>query len=251
MRIVFYNIRYGTGSDWDYHFPFPFSGFFRFSTTRIRRIAEFLDSLQADIVCLLEVDGGSYRHRKHCQARHLASLKGWEHTFSNKYGTQSPLNYLPILSSHGNAILSRLPIISTKEHHFSRGIKNTYLEVEFTEFHVILAHLSLGKRARKTQLQEIAGRCKVLSKPVLLGGDFNLLHGHSELNPLTITTGLRDADTIARPTFPSRMPKLRLDYLLTSKEVEIETMEIPRVHLSDHLPLVCDFNIEKRRGGDS
>ena len=47
------------------------------------------------------------------------------------------------------------------------------------------------------------------------------------------------------------MPKLRLDYLLTSKEVEIETMEIPRVHLSDHLPLVCDFNIEKRRGGDS
>lgn len=248
MKIVFYNIRYGTGSDWDYHFPFPFSGFFRCSTTRIRRIAEYLDSLEADIVCLVEVDGGSYRHRKHCQARHLASLKGWEHTFSSKYGTNSILNHLPILSSHGNAILCKMPIITSKEHNFSRGVKKTFLEVELEEFHVILAHLSLGKRSRKIQLQEIADRCKALSKPVLLGGDLNLLYGPSELDPLTRLTGLKDADPLAKPTFPSRMPKLRLDYLLASKGIEIEKLETPRIHLSDHLPLVCNFSIETQGG---
>jgi endonuclease/exonuclease/phosphatase family metal-dependent hydrolase len=39
------------------------------------------------------------------------------------------------------------------------------------------------------------------------------------------------------------MPKLKLDYLLAGQEIDIEKMEIPRIHLSDHLPLVCDFKV--------
>lgn len=243
MRVVFYNIRYGTGSDWNYHFPLPFSGFFRCSSTRIRRIAEFLNSLHADIICLVEVDGGSYRHGKHCQARYMASLKGWQHRFSGKYGSRSVLNDVPILSSQGNAILTRLPIVSSAEHNFSKGMKRTFLEVEFDTFHVVLAHLSLGKNARQTQLKEMAEYCSSLTKPVILGGDFNLLHGSSELQFLSHLTGLREIDPDKNPTFPSRMPKLKLDYLLAGKTIHIKNMEIPRIHLSDHLPMVCDFNV--------
>lgn len=243
MRIVFYNIRYGTGSDWNYHFPLPFWGFFRYSSARVNEIAEFLDSLHADIVCLVEVDGGSYRYNKCSQADFLASEEGWTYKFSGKYGTDSLFSRLPILSSQGNAILSQLPIHSCSEKKFSKGIKNTFLEVEFDEFHVILAHLSLGKRAREAQLKEIARYCKQLSKPVILGGDFNLIYGSSELKPLTKGTGFKDVDDKARPTFPSRMPTLRLDYMLIDGDIRIEKVDVPKTCLSDHLPLVCDFSI--------
>ncbi len=245
MRIVFYNIRYGTGSGWYYHFPLPFTGFFRRSSVRIRRISDFLDSLHPDIVCLMEVDGGSYRHRRRCQAGHIASVRGWEHSFSGKYGSSSILNYIPILSSHGNAVLSGLPILSSRELHFPRGIKKTFLDVEFNNFHVILAHLSLGRQARKSQLDYLARHCNTLSKPVMLGGDLNLFHGSSEIEPFMRSTGFKTWDHLERPTFPSRTPRLKLDYLLTGRGLNVKKIDIPGIRLSDHLPLVCDFNVDK------
>lgn len=248
MRIVFYNIRYGTGCDWKYHLPVPFSGFFRSSTVGTGRIAQYLESLDADVLCLCEVDGGSYRHRNHCQARHMASKKGWQHVFANKYGRNSLVRRLPILSSQGNAILSRLPIVGTEEHHLSRGMKKTYIEAEFDDFFVILAHLSLGKKTREAQLHELADHCRSLNKPVILGGDFNLLSGSRELAPLLKRTDLRDADALRRPTFPSRRPGMRLDYVLAGEEIEIHRIDVPRVHFSDHLPIVCDVTISKPEG---
>jgi endonuclease/exonuclease/phosphatase family metal-dependent hydrolase len=89
----------------------------------------------------------------------------------------------------------------------------------------------------------MAEYCSNLTKPVILGGDFNLLHGSSELQYLSHITDLQDVDPHKQPTFPSRMPKLKLDYLLAGQAIDIEKMEIPRIHLSDHLPLVCDFNV--------
>jgi len=251
MRILFYNIRYGTGSGWDYHLPLPFTGFFRKTSARIRRIGRFVDSMEPDIICLVEVDGGSYRQDSYSQAGQLASMMGWEYKFSCKYGSDSPLNRLPIFSSHGNALLSSVPILSSQECYFSRGVKRTFLSVEFEDFHVVLSHLSLGRQARKIQLQELARHCSLLSKPVILVGDLNLLHGPSEMRPLMQETSLKDTDKLARPTFPSRKPKLRLDYLLASEGISVKNVEIPGVRLSDHLPVICDFTPEKNRQGDS
>lgn len=244
MRIVFYNIRYGTGCDWNYHLPVPFSGFFRSSKAGTGRISDYLDSLDADVVCLCEVDGGSYRHGSHCQAERMASKSGRDHVFVNKYGRDSMVRRLPILSNQGNAVLSSLPIVASRERFFSRGIKKACLEVEFDGFYVLLAHLSLGKKARTVQLRELAGHCRMLEKPVILGGDFNLLSGPEELQPLFENTGMRDADTLKRPTFPSQRPGMRLDYVLASEEIEIHRLEVPRVKFSDHLPIVCDLEIK-------
>lgn len=244
VRVVFYNIRYGTGSGWHYHLPVPFSGFFRSSRAGTGRIAEYLGSLDADVMCLCEVDGGSYRHGNRCQASRMASEQGWHHVYANKYGKGSLVRRMPLLSSQGNAVLSRMPMITARERHLSRGVKRTYLEVEFDRFVVILAHLSLGRRARTVQLHELARHCRKLEKPLVLGGDFNLLQGSSELDPLLQGTGLRDADAeMGRPTFPSHRPGKRLDYVLASREISVRRIEVPRVPYSDHLPLVCDIRI--------
>lgn len=248
MRILFYNIRYGTGCGWTYHLPLPFTGFFRSSRATTERIGEYLDALDVDVACLCEVDGGSYRNGRKSQARNLASKRGWKDVFAPKYGATSPLRRVPLLSSQGNAVLSRLPIIDSRENLFSRGVKRSLLEVEFPDFVVLLAHLSLGYGARQTQLREIAERCRNLDKPILLGGDFNLLSGDGELHPLLEATGLRDADGRGRPTFPSRLPSLRLDCLLTSPAIQVRRFDVPRVTLSDHLPLVCDVEIAPSEG---
>ena len=247
LRILFYNIRYGTGCGWTYHLPLPFSGFFRSSLATTERIGAYLDDLDVDVACLCEVDGGSYRQGGQCQARRLAASRGLQPVFAPKYGP-SPLGRLPILSRQGNAVLSRLPVVKTRENYFSRGVKRSLLEVEFDGFVVLLAHLSLGQQARRVQLGEIARRCLELDKPVLVGGDFNLLRGDRELGPFLEATGLRDADTRRRPTFPSRLPSLRLDCLLASPEIEIRGVDVPQVTLSDHLPLLCDVALGGRGG---
>ena len=124
-----------------------------------------------------------------------------------------------------------------------RGMKRTLLEVEFERFVFLLVHLPLGIGARRAQLETLAERLGAQTKPVLLGGDFNLLHGSGELREFLSRTGLRDADPSARKTYPSRLPRFRLDFLLTGPGIEIRRFDVPDVRFSDHLPLVCDFEI--------
>ncbi len=69
----------------------------------------------------------------------------------------------------------------------------------------------------------------------------------------TLTRKLRDAHSL-RPrgtgriaTFPSTMPVLRIDHVLTSRSIKIKAMKVvadPLARLaSDHLPLVVDFSV--------
>ncbi|MFP4481965.1 MAG: endonuclease/exonuclease/phosphatase family protein [Thermovirgaceae bacterium] len=247
MRIALYNIRYGTGTGLDFHLPVPFSGYFRSSVVSAERIWSFLDELDADVLCLVEVDNGSYRNFGRCQAGTLAAKNGWHHAFACKYHKGSVLRDLPILWSQGNAIISRMPLKSVREHSFSRGMKRTFLEAQFEGFTVTLAHLSLGKAARKEQMLELARHARTIEGPMFLGGDLNTFKGKKELVPLMEEAGLRDTDAEGRPTYPSHNPRRRLDYLLSSPDVSITSFDVPKTSLSDHLPLVCDFEISPER----
>ncbi len=247
MRIVLYNIRYGTGTGWDFHLPLPFSGLFRRTETSLRHLSTFIDGVKPDLVGLVEVDGGSYRNGGESQARCLAENLDLDHFFSCKYGRDSIFRKIPLLSSQGNAILSRVPALRTKKVDLTRGMKKTLLEAEFEDFVFLLVHLPLGQGARQAQLETLAGMIREHRKPVLLGGDFNLLHGSGELSGFLAETGLRDADPLSRKTYPSRLPRFRLDFLLTGPGVKVHRFDVPDVRFSDHLPLVCDFDVI--RGG--
>lgn len=251
MRLLLYNIRYGTGTGWDYHLPLPFSGLFRRTEPSFRRLSAFIDGMKPDLVGLVEVDGGSYRHGGESQARCLAENLDLDHFFSCKYAKNSIFRKVPVLSSQGNAILSRIPPKRAEKIDLGRGMKRTLLEVEFERFVFLLVHLPLGLSARKAQLENLAGRVRAQVKPVLLGGDFNLLHGRSELRGFLSATGLRDADASVRKTYPSRLPRFRLDFLLAGPGVEIQSFDVPDVRFSDHLPLVCDFEVNfEGKGGE-
>jgi endonuclease/exonuclease/phosphatase (EEP) superfamily protein YafD len=57
---------------------------------------------------------------------------------------------------------------------------------------------------------------------------------------------LHSANTDSLPSYPSRSPRKELDFVHYGDGVRVTRFAIPSVRLSDHLPLVCDFEIDKR-----
>jgi len=45
------------------------------------------------------------------------------------------------------------------------------------------------------------------------------------------------------PSFPARVPRIELDFVLVSKEIDVSHFEVPDVRWSDHRPILCDFTV--------
>ena len=54
---------------------------------------------------------------------------------------------------------------------------------------------------------------------------------------------LRSANVESLPSYPSRAPRKELDFILYSEGIKVTDFRIPDVRLSDHLPLICDFEM--------
>ncbi len=241
FRLVLYNLRYGTGTGWRYHWPLPFSGCLRRTVRDFPRIEGFLEGLSADVLALVEVDEGSWRQEGRGQAKSLAHRIGGRPFFVCKYRSGSALTRLPLLGAQGNAVVSRLPVRGTRRHEFSRGVKRALLEVEFDAFTLLLVHLSLGAVTRRMQIEELAERIRGLGRPTLVAGDFNVYLGNWEVEALLEETGLRDANPERIPTYPRRTPRFALDRVLYGPGLRVERVAVLDAPYSDHLPLVVDF----------
>ena len=242
LRFLLYNIRYATGTGPVYHFPAPFSGSLRTPRGHLDRIALFLREEDPDLIGLVEVDSGSLRTGHRNQAEHLALRVETPFFFhANKYGQSSPARRLPYFRNQGNAVLSALPPGQTRALFFDSGVKRLVLEIVFDHFDLLLVHLALGSRTRKRQLDQLTEMIAGRKKPLILAGDFNTFRGWRELDPYAAKWGLISANSRHQPTFPSRNPQMELDYILYSPEIKSLRLSLPRVRLSDHLPLVFDF----------
>ncbi|MDX1454870.1 MAG: endonuclease/exonuclease/phosphatase family protein [Gammaproteobacteria bacterium] len=246
MRFVLYNIRYATGSG-RHHLPFPGFGYLRRTHHRLDRLTEFLTSLDPDIIGLVEVDLGSYRTSTRRglpanQAETIANALGHSHVYSCKYDRRSFNNRLPVLGKQGNAFITGHSIAAEKFHYFSRGVKRLIIELELESFCVFLVHLSLGYRDRQQQLRDLQELIDQSDKPVIVAGDFNTFFGEAELYAFLSRTGLRSANRLAQATFPSHVPRRQLDFIFHDPSITVSDFFIPDVQLSDHLPLVIDFD---------
>jgi endonuclease/exonuclease/phosphatase family metal-dependent hydrolase len=239
MRFVLYNIRYGTGGG----YRLPWSGYLRRTGAHLTDIGSYIKKLKPHIVGLIEVDAGSFRHREQNQADAIAQTLGHYHTYMSKYAEKSLLNRIPVLNRQGNALLTHQNISGRNFHYFDKGIKKLVIELELEDVTIFLVHLALKFRVRHYQLQQLYKMVKDTTKPHIVAGDFNALFGDHEMELFQAAAGLRSANTEALPTFPSWSPKRQLDFILYSRGIEITDFHIPSVTYSDHLPLVCDFEI--------
>jgi len=243
MRFLLYNIRYATGQGVRYHLPLPFSGFFRHTANTLSRIVEFIESVQPDIIALIEVDAGSYRSDRCCQADIIARKLHQFHVVETKYGNDSLARRVPVLNKQSNALLTREKITAHQFHYFNEGFKRLVIEVELADIVVFIVHLSLKYRHRQQQLEHLHRLVKTSLKPMIVAGDFNTFGGGRELELFKAATGLEDANPLRFPSHPSHAPHRQLDFILHSPELEAVDFRIPDIRLSDHAPLICDFRI--------
>ncbi len=243
MRLLLYNIRYGVGAGASMHMPLPGAGYILGNKDVLSEIVAFIKSADPDIVGLIEVDTGSIRSRKINQAETIATELGMNSSYETKYGARSLNQLVPIIRKQGNAFLAAPRVHGETFHYFDTGIKRLIIELEMETFAVFLVHLSLKYRHRHLQLRKLYDLIEETSKPVIVAGDFNTFWGENEIYLFMRAAGLRSANTRSLPSYPSRAPRKELDFILYQDGIQVTNFEIPDVRHSDHLPLVCDFEI--------
>ena len=243
MRFLLYNIRYAAGIGRRFHLPVPFSGYFKHTNGNLKKIVDFIKSVNPDIIGLIEVDSGSFRSEKSNQAQAIADELKQYHIYQSKYSASSMAQKVPLLNKQGNAVLTNQEIISQKFHYFREGVKRLVIELELAEFSILLVHLSIKFRHRQYQLQDLHTMIKDLKKPVIVAGDFNVWWGDRELQLFLAATGLKNANSNGQPSHPSRSPRRQIDYIFHSPQIRTTGFYVPQIKLSDHTPLICDFEI--------
>jgi len=238
LRITTYNIHKG------------FSQFNR--RMMVHELRERLRHLDSDIVFLQEVQG---LHVKHAD-RHLNWPAGPQHEFlaadvwaASAYGQ----NVIYDHGHHGNAILSRFPILGSHNQDVThlqferRGLLHCRIALPGGEaVHCVCVHLSLFGRSRVRQMTALADYLEGIAPdgtPLIIAGDFNDWRNRAD-DVLSARLGLSEVfcGAAGRParSFPSSLPLFRLDRIYV-RGFSVERAEVhfgaPWSQISDHAAL--------------
>ncbi|HAG79487.1 MAG TPA: hypothetical protein DCO74_12205, partial [Pseudomonas sp.] len=159
---------------------------------------------------------------------------------------------------HGNAVLSKFPIIRYENLDISiagperRGLLHSVLQVPgHDEFHAICVHLGLRESHRQQQLELLCNLLDSLPEgaPVVVAGDFNDWRLKAT-RTLDRCAGLHEVFAVSQgqvaKTFPARWPMLRLDRIYVRNASSHDARILgnkPWTHLSDHLPLAVEIHL--------
>jgi endonuclease/exonuclease/phosphatase family metal-dependent hydrolase len=214
--------------------------------SNLPRIIDFIKAQDPDIVGLVEVDTGSIRTGNVNQAEAIARALGHYSVYQCKYGANSLNQRLPIVRKQANAFLAAPRVRGERFHYFEKGIKRLIIELELDDCAIFLVHLSLKYRHRHAQLHYLHDLIVAARRPVLVAGDFNTFWGEHEIYLFMKAAKLNNANARSLPSYPSQAPRKEIDFVLYGSGIQVKSFAIPRVKFSDHLPLVCDFEVEQR-----
>lgn len=220
-----------------------------------RRVGNLLGAVvereRPDVICLVEIDQGSYRTPTDGQCRRLVEDlrdrgEPYHARIHNKYGCDGLVGRLPFFRHLGNGVLLREDYPTTA-HYLDAGAKRLVTEVELpSDVGLFVVHLSLGSRCRTRQLREL-GRLiaeRSAGGGAIVTGDFNTYGGLAELEDLLDRTGLQAYDP--GETVPSRplddllLATRSLDLFLCSPTIGIDRCDVLDVQVSDHRPIVLE-----------
>ncbi len=223
----------------------------------VHELRDRLKTLNADIVFLQEVQG---LHQEHAgrfhdwpeQPQHEFLADGMWTEFA--YGKNAVYDH----GHHGNAILSRYPIlrwenVDISAHAFeSRGLLHCELAVPGLDqpLHAICLHLALSEKGRRKQLQRISAHIHELvpdNAPLIMAGDFNDWRQRAP-RYLAEELGLQEVfETVHGRhalSFPAALPMFALDriYIRGFQVASARVMHGSRWRkLSDHAALFAQL----------
>ena len=217
----------------------------------IHNIGHAVEQLDADIVFLQEVRKLHRREERYFtrwpelpQAEFLAP-EGYEAVYKTNATTRH--------GEHGNALLSRWPIVShghedMSDHRFEqRGLLHVKVQVEKKAVNVIVLHLGLIAGSRVRQIEQMGRYLEreiPKREPLIVAGDLN--DWGAKLRPAMNALGLKDFLGERLATYPARLPLAQLDYVY-ARGLKPVGVEIPKGRIwwrmSDHLPLIAEFKL--------
>jgi endonuclease/exonuclease/phosphatase family metal-dependent hydrolase len=217
----------------------------------IHNLGHAVEQLDADIVCLQEVR--KLHRREQLYFKRWPELPQAEFLCPEGYFAVYQTNAKTRHGEHGNALLSRWPVVSQghedmSDHRFEqRGLLHVQVQVGRRDVHVIVLHLGLIAASRARQIEQLGlyiQREIPRKAPVVIAGDFN--DWGAKLRPALNKLGFRDFIGERALTYPSRLPLTQLDFAY-GRGLKPAGLEIPRGRIwgqmSDHLPLIAEFKL--------
>lgn len=218
---------------------------------------ELIRRLQADIVFLQEVRG-AYSH-------HQRRFSKWPDESQHEFLADSiwqdfayGKNAVYPAGHHGNAILSKFPIVSTENIDISahdaeqRGMLHCQIQVPGWErdLHCICVHLGLFARWRRSQLFALRERIASLippQAPLIIAGDFNdwrVKAGQVLAEGMHLREVFEQVRGKSARSFPSVLPMFRLDRIYT-RGFSVQQVEVHGgaafARVSDHAALSANL----------
>lgn len=217
------------------------------------RTLNLLRSMDADVLALQELD------------RHYGERSGWADqpaelgrelsatvSFHAAIDDPEPPERAE-RRQYGVGLLSRFPTRELVRQQLETGpgqeprgllVEQASLDAD-TTLTIAATHLSL--ETPEIRARQLATACAVLAAaggPGLLMGDFNTQPDGSPLS-VVARAGLRDAWAAAGSgpgyTMPSREPRVRIDYIFVTAEIDIRSVRVVPTDASDHCALVADI----------
>ncbi len=216
----------------------------------IHNLTHAVEQLDADLICLQEV-----RHVHHREARHFAhwpSQGQADFLAPEGYHAVYRSNAVTRHGEHGNALLSRWPVLAHQhedmsDHRFEqRGLLHVEVLARGHSVHVLVVHLGLLPASRRRQLEQLARfieREVPAHSRLVVAGDFN---DWGQRSAQTLgAVGMQTFGLGRHATFPSRLPLVQLDHVFARGLTAVGAF-VPRGRIwgrmSDHLPLIADFS---------
>lgn len=205
-------------------------------------MARAIEDVGADIVGLNEMyDEGSVFGTQTQKLSEKCSLKN--HYFAKACELDNEGTY-------GNGFLSRYKIVEARTilipdpeprayngYYETRCVLKARLENGYT---VLVVHFGLNPDEQENAVKTILEHLE--NEKCILMGDFNITPD----NPLLAPIKERMRDTSIgfcenKPSFPSDKPKIKIDYIFVSPDIEVVSADIPKIVASDHRPHIAEI----------
>jgi len=222
----------------------------------LRELRDAVRTVNADVVFLQEVLG--FHPPKAASEMHLDTQfeyladEIWHHFAYGKNAVYSD-------GHHGNAILSKFPILQHDNINVStnplekRGLLHAQIQPDgFESLHFVCLHLDLLERGRTQQMRSLikhVGEAVPVESPLIIAGDFNDWQRKIS-DPLGVALSVQESGVAATgshvPTFPSLRPFLSLDrvYVRRFRILKYQVLYgLPWRQMSDHAAVVVDLEL--------
>ncbi len=239
MRIIFLNVDQGRTED-------KLFGF-------IKR-----NSQHTDIFCFQELNKTK-----------IDKIKKVLHGFNFIYHSKGDWKYKTRIINYGQGLFVKNEKMQVQSAHSINTYKGTNREPQcFTQLieirngsgNFVIANIhgkvfpgnKLDTPTRILQSKKIIKSLENIKHPKIIGGDFNLLpntksieifEGDGYRNLIKEYKISTTRNKIAWERFSNREKQYFADYVFISPEIKVSKFEVPNVEISDHLPLVLDFEI--------